>query len=511
MIVSSVKEMLMQKRMLRYPIVCLCAALFLSLAFTSADFVTMPVQSAKDGLIVGLQWGVLSAALFFLMLFLASWKWLFAVVFPLLTLASAALAYFRYSMNAVLTPMILDAALDNDGRTSADLVSPSLLALLTVSLAAAAFLVRYRWKKVEWPHPWLSLAAGWAGLLAIHGVDALQRPVSERIPFNLYYTTARYLAEKQELSGERADLSQGAVCREDSLTVVLVIGESLRPDHLGINGYERNTTPCLAEEDVISLPNVYAEQTYTMRSIPHLLTRADSSDYGRAYREKSFVHVFNHCGFTSYWLGNQEPAETFVYFMNECDTLRYANIHKSVYVYDDWLDGDLLPLLDRALAGPDSRRLIILHTIGSHWWYNSHFTEAAAKFRPVVRSRVISSCTPEEMVNSYDNTVVYTDWFLAEVIRRLKDRKAILFFQSDHGEALGEGGAWLHASETPEAHRAAGFLWMSPAYKAAYPAYYRNAVRNRTKKVRTDYLFPSILDAAGIDSDYKDTSLSILR
>ena len=65
--------------------------------------------------------------------------------------------------------------------------------------------------------------------------------------------------------------------------MVVVLGESVRPDHLGLNGYSRNTTPRLAKEEaLVSFPSIYTEQTYTNRSIPHLLTRADSSDYERA-------------------------------------------------------------------------------------------------------------------------------------------------------------------------------------------------------------------------------------
>ena len=448
----------MKRNGLRYICFSFISALLIALLFTSSDFVSMPVQSLKDVVIVGMQWGVMLAALFALMLVIASARLLFAVSFPVITVLSATLAYFRYTMNAVLTPMILDAALDNDIQTSADLVSPGLIMLLLFAGIISFFWCRYRWKHISNEKPLVSVIVGLAGLFILTGIDKLSRPISERIPFNIYYTVSRYLEEKEALSSERIDLSEGAFCKEDSLTVVLVIGESLRPDHLGINGYERNTTPKLQAENIISYPSVYTQQTYTMRSIPHLLTRADSSDFNRAYTEKSFVHIFNHCGFESFWLANQEPAKTFVSFMNECDNLEYANINKSSYVYDKWLDKDLLPLLDKALSSSHERKLIILHTIGSHWWYNSHFDEETTMFKPIVKSRVISSCTPEEMINSYDNTVVYTDYFLSEVINRLRNEKAVMIFQSDHGEALGEDGIWLHASETEAAHYAAGFV-----------------------------------------------------
>lgn len=501
----------MDRKNIRYLLFSLASALYVALAFTSADFLMMPFDSLRDVVIVGMQWGVLFLALSFLMLLLASNRWLFALVFPPLVIISSILAYFRLTMNAVLTPMLLDVTFDNDLRTSADMITPVLLLVVLASVIIAILFARFRWKRVETPHATAMFLAGGVLLLGMLQVDAFERPISERIPFNIYYTAEKYFEEKEALIQERADLSRGAVCREDSALVVLVVGESLRPDHLGFNGYERNTTPRLAKEDILSFPFIYTEQTYTMRSIPHLLTRADSTDYERAYREKSFIHIYNSCGYTSWWLANQEPSSTFVSFMHECDTLRSINIEKSAYTYDKWLDEDLLPLFDQTLAAPDARKLIILHTIGSHWWYNAHFTSDFAPFQPVVKSRIISSCTPEEIRNSYDNTIVYTDHFLSQLIQRLKPRNAILIYQSDHGEALGENGVYLHAAETPEAHHAACFLYMSPAYREKHPEAYRAALRNRRNFFRSDHLFHTMLDAGAIETPYFDASLSLLK
>lgn len=487
------------------------AALFIGIGFTSTDFITLPAATYKDLFILGAQWAVVVAAVFFLLLILTVKKGLFAVLFPVLTLLSAVLAYFRYTIRATLTPMILDAALENDYRTSAELCTPGLIGFAVGSFLLSWLFVRYRFRKVTVSKPLYPFLAGCFGLLVFTHIGAFKRPISERIPFNIYYTFRNYWEEKQVISEDRKDLTAGIRCSDEPVTVVFVLGESLRPDHLGLNGYERNTTPLLSQEDVISFPYIYTEQTYTNRSLPHILTRADSTDYDRAYREKSFVNLFEACGFYTVWLANQEAASTYVYFMNECDSLIYANMDKSVYVFDRWTDEDLLPHFDRTLQRREEKNLIILHTIGSHWWYNSHFTEEYARYQPLVKSKVISSCTQEEMINSYDNTVLYTDYFLSELINRLRDRNAVLIYQSDHGEALGEDGVWLHATETPYTHEAACLVWMSPAYKEKYPAYYEAARRNALKRFRTDYLFHSILEAGGIGSDYINGSLSIFR
>ena len=94
-------------------------------------------------------------------------------------------------------------------------------------------------------------------------------------------------------------------------------------------------------------------------------------------------------------------------------------------------------------------------------------------------------------------------------MNRLRDRKAVLLYQSDHGEALGEEGVWLHAAETPYTHQAAGFVWLSSAYEEAHPTYLKILRRNASRPYRTDYLFHSVLDAGAVRSPYLDASLSV--
>lgn len=496
---------------IRFYIFALGVSLFFGICFTSADFITIPVSAFSDWLVLGLQWAVVGTALFFLFILLSLNAYIFAFTFPLLALVGSVLAYFRFTMNATLTPMLLDAALENDYRTSAELCSSGLILFVTVSFLLSVIFVYYRIKYVKVHKSFYIFCFFFLLLWGIMHIDRFKRPISERIPFNIYYTVKKYWSEKQIIREERVDLTAGATCPEEKMTVVLVIGESLRPDHMGLNGYKRNTTPLLSKEDIISFPYIYTEQTYTNRSIPHLLTRADSTDYNRAYEEKSFISFFNACEFYTTWLANQEAADTYAYFMNECDSLFYVNMEKSTYVFDKWVDGDLYPYFDRALQVNNEKKLIILHTIGSHWWYNSHFTDEFAVFQPLVKSKVISSNTEEEMINSYDNTIVYTDYFIKGLIDRLRNETAILLYQSDHGEGLGEDGVWLHAAESPYTHQSACFIWMSPSYKKKYPQKYKRACGNALKRFRTDYLWHTLLDAAEISSEYRNDSLSIFR
>ena len=170
------------------------------------------------------------------------------------------------------------------------------------------------------------------------------------------------------MAAERPDFKGKAVCGSDSVTVVFVLGESLRAANLQVNGYPRATTPLLCkEENVVSLPNVYTDYTLTHLSIPHIMTRSDEQNPDRAYTERSFVSLLKQAGYrTSWitkqagyrtsWITNQEQVSTFAYFMNECDTLVYVNGEKSSYNLEKWLDGDMLPHYGRELVRQGTRQ-----------------------------------------------------------------------------------------------------------------------------------------------------------
>ena len=296
------------------------------------------------------------------------------------------------------------------------------------------------------------------------------------------------------------------------MIVVFVIGESLRADHLSLNGYNRLTNPRLtARKNIFSFPHILSEYTNTNRSLPHILTRADSAHTERAFKETSFVPLFKQCGFTTAWITNQDPADTYVGFMKECDKIMYCHPEKSVYNYNEWLDEDLFPLTKKIMELKSSKKLIILHTIGSHWYYNNHYSKPFEKFKPITTSRIILQCSPQEIINSYDNTVVYTDNFLDRLIKQLENKKAILIYLSDHGETLGEDGTWLHAGDNNASKNPACIIWYSDIYKKAFPNKSEGIKENKNKFIRTDFLYHSILSAGNIPSKTINSKLNIFN
>ena len=492
---------------LKFYIFVLCITLLYGITFTLFDFIDNPFRDFKDFTIIAMQYMVILFSIFGLIYLLAINKIIFSILFPPLTAILTVITFFKSTAKISLTSMVLDATLTNDLKTSLDLVSISLILFVLASISVSIILVFIRFKHIKRvalvQHILISL-------LVISSTNYLfTSPISARTPYILFYTLRNYLQEKNTALTVRRSISENATTSIDSLNVIFVIGESLRPDHLEINGYKRNTTPHIKELDVYSLPNIYSEYTYTNRSIPHILTRADSLSPNLAFEEPSFISIFNACNFNTAWIANQESADSYIYFIKECKNVYYPNIGKSVYSFDKWLDEDLIPDFEKELIKPSPKKLIILHTIGSHWWYNAHYPESFKKFEPIVKSRVLSSCSNEEMLNSYDNTVLYTDFFLSKLIERLKSSNSILIYLSDHGESLGENGIWLHASSQQPCHSTASFVWASESYKRKNPNKINALKTNILNHWRTDFLFHSIIDASDIKSPYLKNELSI--
>ncbi len=408
--------------------------------------------------------------------------------------------------------MIVDATLNNDIGTSIDVITPLQIITVLICVAISVFVVVYRFKRIELKKPLLHFVGAFLSLIIVFSINGrTTNTFFQHYPFSLYYNLNEYhkLNVNQNLVRINPDSTLNYKS-EDEITIVFVIGESLRADHLSINGYNRNTTPLLAKQkNIVSFANIYSAYTYTNPSIANIMTRADSLNLGRAHTEKSFISLFNSSDFYTAWLANQDATTSFYSFMKECDTLIYVRPEKSVFTYSSWLDEDLIPPFDLSLNKAYKNKLLIMHTIGSHWYYNSHYSDSLKLFNPVTKSKIISQNTTEEIINSYDNTVVYTDYILNTMITKLEKLNAVLIYLSDHGEALGEDGNWLHASENEYLKNPACIIWYSDLYLKKFPQKIAALQQNRNKRYRTDFLYHSILSAGNIPSEIIRDDLNV--
>lgn len=297
---------------------------------------------------------------------------------------------------------------------------------------------------------------------------------------------------------------------------VLVIGETLRPDRLQLNGYNRATTPRLAgTKNVISFTNMVSPWAWTRMSVPVILSRKNATDQRYFPIETSLVAAFKEAGFSTSWLSTQSPLgvhdSSIALHASEADQVQYLN--PVGYKKEGFYDDILLPAFERVLQQNKAKQLIVLHTLGSHFSYADRYPEAFDLFTPSGKGQQVSMHDQKSKTllnNAYDNSVAYTDFFLFNLIKQLEQTQSIssLLYVSDHGENIFDGqcGKSGHGHNTERDYRVASILWTSETYNLQYPQKKALAEQRREQPLMTSSVFHTVLDLAAIH--YPDQKLN---
>ncbi len=288
------------------------------------------------------------------------------------------------------------------------------------------------------------------------------------MPWSYVVNTARYQAAQMRASRKQLLLPPATFVTEDKTLVVLVIGETARAQNFSLYGYHRNTNPLLAAAGAIALKPSLACATYTTASLRCILSPfALRSEFAQPVEPlPSYLHRH---GVDVAWRSNNwgEPPIQASSYQLARDLREQCNGDDCAY--DNVL---LTGLHERIVTSTQSRIFVVLHQRGSHGpAYSTEYPPRFQVFSPVCESVDLEQCTQSTLINAYDNTIVYNDYFLSEVIKQLAsltDTSAVLIYISDHGESLGEYGIYLHGtpfSIAPDVQKEVPFIvWISPAF-----------------------------------------------
>ncbi|KQO83664.1 phosphoethanolamine--lipid A transferase [Rhizobium sp. Leaf262] len=232
---------------------------------------------------------------------------------------------------------------------------------------------------------------------------------------------------------------------------IIVAGETGRAANFSLNGYARETNPELKKRNVTYFPSTTSCGTATAISIPCMFSRFPRTEYShsKALSNENVLDVLVHAGVDARWWDNNTGSK------NVADRIPYfdltASLDPKFCPTGECHDDIFLDRLDSWLDGVTKDSVIVLHQLGSHGpTYHLRYTDEFRKFTPDCRTAELASCKDSEIVNAYDNTILYTDHFLASVIDKLKARSdklaTGLIYASDHGESLGENGIYLHGA-----------------------------------------------------------------
>jgi len=462
------------------------------------------------------------------------WRWNAKVVLTVLFITTAFATHYMNSYNVYLDADMLRNVLATDHKESGELMTPALLLpLLGYGLLPALLLWRVRLRKRSWGRTLLwraafllgVIVAGGAGtMLSFQNVSALMRNHRE---VRYLATPANYLiALKQNLASsspikKQPKLPLGTDAKATPRTatskprlLVLVVGETVRAQNWGLNGYARQTTPELAQTGVINFPDMHSCGTSTEVSLPCMFSPFGRHDYDekKIRGHQSLLHVLEHAGIATLWRDNQSGCK------GVCDGLEIQRLDdattQGLCADGRCMDEILLENLAAQVRAKPGDRVVVLHQLGNHG--PSYFQRYPAQFRqfaPTCDTADLGKCSREDIVNSYDNAIRYTDHFLTRTIaslRGMEDYDTAMIYLSDHGESLGEKGLYLHgvpyAIAPEEQTRVPMVMWFSPGF-AADRGLDMSCVRHRAaQRSDQDNLFPSVLGLMQVQTSVYDQS-----
>jgi glucan phosphoethanolaminetransferase (alkaline phosphatase superfamily) len=288
---------------------------------------------------------------------------------------------------------------------------------------------------------------------------------------------------------------------------VLVIGETSRSQNYELYGYRRGTNPELKKvKNLIVLTDFAADANLTSICFPLIFTRAIPDSFDISYKEKTIIGAFKECGFKTYWISNQDI------FINELTRLKIDVDRlyqlKSRFDFSGNFDEDIFTYLNSILKRDEKKQFIVINLMGSHFRYNFRYPPGFNVFKPGLEGAfdymMISAGNKDRLINIYDNSILYTDHIVSEIIRRLDATKSVslMMYFSDHGENLFDGtdGKVLHGTEGPTKYEIIipFLVWHSQKYDSVYIDKIKNLAKNKDKRLNTSNFFYSMLDASNI-------------
>ncbi|GAB2642551.1 phosphoethanolamine transferase EptA [Vibrio panuliri] len=340
-----------------------------------------------------------------------------------------------------------------------------------------------------------------------------------------YITATVRVANNRLYEANQPFLQIGLDAQNSNLTnsrknlMVLVIGETARAENSAFNGYEKETNAFLAKQDgVINYPNVTSCGTCTAVSVPCMFSNMSKANYSasQARNQEGLLDILQHAGVNVLWKNNNSGCK------GACDRVTYIDArdtnNKRYCQWGSCYDGILLEGLEQHISSLKEDAVIVLHLLGSHGpTYYKRYPEEFKRFTPTCDTADIQNCSREALMNTYDNSLLYTDYLLSEVIDILQQHEnnfnTSMLYVSDHGESLGENGVYLHglpAAIAPESQTHVPMVtWLSKHTLVKHGLEQRCLKQAAQQPISHDNFFHSVLGLMDITTSEYQPELDI--
>ncbi|GGO81244.1 phosphoethanolamine transferase [Marinobacterium nitratireducens] len=483
----------------------------------------------------------LMVALYLLFLTLVGFRIILKPLAILLFFSAAMVSWFMDAYGIVIDKTMVQNLFETDVAEAGELFSLPLLWHLTLygllpSLLVLALRVRRRGPGREFQAALASVlmcmvVVGLNAAVLFKDYSSLFRNNRQirnlAVPSNYLYYGSRYLAGAYDASskplqrlGEDAHIVDAGAAAKHPRLLVVVVGETARADNFSLNGYGRDTNPRLSQEAVIYFDQASSCGTSTAESLPCMFSLNGRHDYSReeeSHRE-NVLDVLQHAGVDVLWRDNNSGCK------GVCDRVdqQPASLFDSAQFCgeDECYDETLLTALDDYLQSGSGDKVVVLHQKGSHGpAYYLRYPQSFQRFTPVCDSNQLQACSEQAIRNAYDNTILYTDHFLGQVIGFLKARQdrfdSAMLYMSDHGESLGEGNIYLHGMPyvlAPSEQTHIPFVvWLSSGLAGSDGIDTECLGAEREQSLSHDNLAHSVLGLMNVRTTVYDASLDIFR
>jgi len=477
---------------------------------------------------------------FIIIFSLFAWPYIFKLFMAFVVLTSAGAFYAQVSFNTLFDTTMMENVFEtNPAEISFYLNESSITYVLILGVLPCLFLAMVRIKPYT---DWIKGLTSRVGLVlaALVGVTLVgvtcykdyasigrnHSYLNEMIiPAHIFngvkYLKKTYFETKLVYKNQGMDAKLSRTANGKPTLMVVVLGETARAMNFAYNGYHRDTNPHTKDKGLIAFQDVSSCGTYTALSVPCMFSSMTRQTYNkaRAATQDNTLNVLQHAGVDIMWIDNDGGDK------GVASRLTYVAIDASLKNEDcngsTCFDMTMMEGANKFIDGKAHDKLLVLHTIGSHGpTYWERYPNAHAPFQPACNRSDIENCSDTEIVNVYDNTLVYTDYVLAQVISKLTSvadqYNVVMTYISDHGESLGENGLYLHGTPyliaPKEQTQVPWLLWLPEEY-AKQKGLNTQCIKDKAKNstVSHDNLFHSIIGLYGVNSTIRDPKLDITQ
>ncbi|MDM9621091.1 phosphoethanolamine--lipid A transferase [Rhizobium sp. S96] len=465
-------------------------------------------------------------------------KYLIKPALIIFILISVIAAWFNDQFGVIIDKEMIRNAAVTTRAESAHLITPAFLFhvfltgilpslfIIWVRVVHRPFLKKFAWNMaVIVPCLAIFVAAGLGFSQTFAAVGRLHRDIMLTLnPFLPIGSVARFVfASEEDRNIVRRPLGTDAHQRSASANgkprvTVIVAGETARAQDFSLGGYARETNPEMKARGVVYFANATSCGTETAVSLPCMYSVYPRQEYThrKGLETDNLTDILGHAKVKVEWWDN--------------DTGSYGVANRVSYKFlpdaadprfctdGECLDTVLLDKLDDWLANVKTDSVLVLHQLGSHGpAYYRRYPDDFRKFTPDCRTGEFGSCKPEEIVNAYDNTILFTDHVVAKVIDELKQHansvSASMLYVSDHGESLGENGLYLHGTPyiiAPDVQtRVPIIAWLSPDFSAASKIDMGCLAARAAEPASHDNFFHSVLGLMDVATSVYDAKLDL--